>query len=69
MMLLDWLASFSVSLNEDEKPESAIDVFIGDDDVRNVDGDGSVVCDVVVCVVSVVDIAENVNVKGMESMS
>lgn len=68
MMLLDWLASFSVSLNEDEKPESAIDVFIGDD-VRNVDGDGSVVCDVVVCVVSVVDIAENVNVKGMESMS
>lgn len=68
MMLLDWLASFSVSLNEDEKPESAIDVFIGVD-VRNVDGDGSVVCDVVVCVVSVVDIAENVNVKGMESMS
>ena len=67
MMLLDWLASFSVSLNEDEKPESAIDVFIGVD-VRNVDGDGSVVCDVVVCVVSVVDIAENVNVKGMESM-
>ena len=68
MMLLDWLASFSVSLNEDEKPESAIDVFIGVD-VRNVDGDGSVVCDVVLCVVSVVDIAENVNVKGMESMS